>query len=134
MFKLILIVLVLLGFITAHPPTRSRIASAAAPALEKLGPVGAYALRPVHGFTAQNEVDFIADQIKLANEVGRETPKDDTFQDWLVKRRVTTRNSGKDPWGAPYYLTRKDKRFTVGSLGPDGRKNTEDDIIATGTL
>ena len=33
-----------------------------------------------------------------------------------------------DPWGSPYRLVCEGKRWRVGSNGPDGVPNTEDDI------
>ena len=134
MVKLVLVVLVVIGFLTAHAPTRTRIGAAAAPALEKLGPAGAFMLRPIHRWTAKSETDFILDQIELAKAMGRETPSDNRLQDWLKLRRVRTRADGKDPWGAEYYVVRDRTSFTVGSPGPDGEKNTPDDIRSTGSF
>lgn len=127
MIKPILVLLVVFGFLMGNPSTRSRIASAAQPALEKLGPVGRVVMRPFRGFTANTEVKFIGEQIKLAKELGRELPTERTFQDW-IRTRAKTRNDGNDPWGAPYYLTRGQQTMTVGSAGADGQPKTADDI------
>jgi hypothetical protein len=131
MLKLVLVLLVAIGFATAHPPTRERIAHTAAPALEKLGPVGRFLLRPMHKVTAHNEVDFLINQVELARIMGREIPTETSFQNWIkarVKTSAGVRVTGKDPWGAPYYLSRSQTAITIGSNGPDGKRNTPDDI------
>lgn len=131
MLKLVLVLLVAIGFATAHPPTRERIATAAAPALAKLGPVGRVLLRPMHKVTAHNEVEFLLDQIELAKILGKDIPTETSFQNW-IKQRVKTsagvRITGRDPWGSPYYLSRSQTAITIGSHGPDGERNTPDDI------
>lgn len=127
--KLVLIGLVAIGFLTAHAPTRTRVASAAAPALDRLGPVGAFALRPVHRFTADTEVKFIVGQLRQASTLGRELPMEARFAQWL--KRIKLRDDGLDPWGAPYYLERARNNLTVGSRGPDGKRGTADDIRAS---
>ena len=134
MVKLVLVVLVAIGFMSAHAPTRSRIGAAAAPVLEKLGPAGEFALRPVHRWTAKSETEFILDQIELAKAMGRETPTESRLQEWLKLRRIRTRYNGKDPWGSEYYLIRARTSFTVGSPGPDAERNTPDDIRSTGSF
>lgn len=134
MVKLVLVLLVVIGFLSAHAPTRSRIGAAAAPALEKLGPAGDFLLRPVRRWTAKSETDFIIDQIGLAKTMGRDTPTEAKLQEWLKQRRVRTRYNGKDPWGSEYYLMRDKTSFTIGSFGPDRERNTPDDIRSTGSF
>jgi hypothetical protein len=134
MVKLVLVLLVVIGFLTAYAPTRSRIGAAAAPALAKLGPAGDFLTRPVHRWTAKSETDFIIDQIALAKTMGRDTPTEAKLQEWLKQRRVRTRYNGKDPWGSEYYLKRDKTSFTIGSCGPDGERNTPDDIRSTGSF
>jgi hypothetical protein len=63
----------------------------------------------------------------LARTEGRETPDMRTFPRWM-KERVVTKNQGKDPWNHPYYLVRVGTMLTVGSVGEDGQRGTEDDI------
>jgi hypothetical protein len=131
MLKLAAVVLVGFGFLMAHEPTRARMAKGVAPVLERLGPAGKVAMRPIDRFTAHSEVDFLADQVKMARELGREAPTENNFQDW-VARRTQTRAAGNDPWGAPYYFHRGVSTFTIGSMGPDGKRNTPDDVTVTG--
>jgi hypothetical protein len=45
-----------------------------------------------------------------------------------MKARVVTKNGGRDPWGHPYYLIQVGTMLTVGSVGEDGERGTDDDI------
>jgi hypothetical protein len=127
MAKNIFFAIVLLGFAWAWEPTRVRIIIAAKPVLELMGPVGEIAMTPIERYSTQTELSFIADQIMLARTEGRETPDMRTFPRWM-KERVVTKNQGKDPWNHPYYLVRVGTMLTVGSVGEDGQRGTEDDI------
>jgi hypothetical protein len=85
----------------------------------------------MHKVTAHNEVDFLINQVELARIMGREIPTETSFQNWIkarVKTSAGVRVTGKDPWGAPYYLSRSQTAITIGSNGPDGKRNTPDDI------
>jgi hypothetical protein len=127
MMKVLIIVLVLAGFAWAYPPTRARIVHGVEPALVRLGPVGTRLMIPVQRYTTAQEVEFIKNQIGLARMEGRELPDERTFPRWLAKR-VVTRYNGNDPWGSPYYLMRVNRTMTVGSMGQDRQRGTEDDI------
>lgn len=128
MLKLVVVLLVALGFVSAYEPTRTKMAAATAPVLERLGPAGRVALRPMHKWVARSEVNFIASQIELARTVGREVPTPRSFEGWM-RQRLTTRNDGKDPWGKAYYFSvTASKSGIVGSAGPDGEQDTDDDI------
>jgi len=127
MLKMLVILVILMGFGWAYPPTRARMVVAARPALERMGPVGDKVLMPVQRYSTRQEVKFILDQISLAKTEGKELPEDQTFQRWMSKR-LLTKNNGKDPWGHPYYLIRVGGQVTVGSVGQDGRRGTGDDI------
>jgi hypothetical protein len=129
MWKKLLVLAVLLGFGWSYPPTRGVLSNAAAPVLEKLGPVGQRAVEPTRRYDAKNEVEFIADQIEMERTEGRAVPNPRTFQPWL-KQHVTTRRDGVDPWGKPYYLVRSGQTHVVGSEGKDGERGTPDDIRA----
>ena len=127
MFKTVMTVVILLGFGWAYPPTRARIVLAAKPALEHMGPVGDVLSRPIQRYTTSTEVKFILDQILMSRTEGREVPDAQTFQRWMA-RRIVTKNAGKDSWGNPYFLIRTGGLLTVGSVGQDGQRGTEDDI------
>jgi hypothetical protein len=128
MFKGLLIIVVLLGFAWAYPPTRAKMANAAAPAVEKLGPVGQAMAKPVQKYSADNEIAFILDYIEIEKLSGRELPDDRTFMAWMKRKRVQLKRGGDDPWGKPYFPERKRGTITVGSSGPDREKSTADDI------
>ncbi|MGH7500300.1 MAG: type II secretion system protein GspG [Longimicrobiales bacterium] len=131
MLKAILIVVVLLGFAWGYPPTRSHIVYRLEPALVMLGPVGRWIIRPVQRYSTKQELDFILDQIVLARTEGKEIPDAKSFHVWLSKR-VLTKNQGKDAWGNRYFLIRpRSGSLTAGSIGPDGKSGTEDDIRLT---
>jgi hypothetical protein len=130
MFKIVLVVAVLLGIAWSYAPTRQQIAVRLVQVAEKLGPVGDVVLNPVRKYSTQSEVGFIVDQIRMARLEGRQMPGERTFAGWL-KQRVKTKWKGVDAWGFPYYLTQKQMQFTVGSVGPDGKRGTGDDIRET---
>jgi hypothetical protein len=53
------------------------------------------------------------------------------FDGWL-RREFTS--SEEDPWGNLYYFESRRGAFLVGSMGPDGRRGTPDDITREQTL
>lgn len=127
MVKNALIAIVLLGFAWAWEPTRVRMIIIARPALERMGPVGDKAITPIQRYNTQTEISFIMDQISLAKTEGRDVPDARSFQRW-VQKRIVTKNQGRDPWDHPYYLIRVGSMLTVGSVGEDGERGTDDDI------
>jgi hypothetical protein len=131
MLKPFLVVVVLLGFAWGYPPTRAHMVYRLHPVLVKLGPVGDWIILPVQRYSTKQELDFILNQISLARTEGKEIPDPKTFQGWL-SRRVLTKNRGKDVWGNPYFLARSNAgALTAGSIGPDGRPGTADDLRVT---
>ena len=130
MFKTLFIVVVLLGFAWGYPPTRARMVLRAQPVLERLGPVGEMVVRPVQRYSASQEVNFLLEQLQMHKTEGREIPDEKSFQNW-IKRRVSTKNEGRDPWNNPYYLLKTSGRITIGTVGEDGKRGTEDDISKT---
>jgi hypothetical protein len=127
MAKKVLIVILLIGFAWAYPPTRARMALYAQPVLERMGPVGDRMVLPIQRYNTRTEINFILDQIHLAKTEAKEIPDERTFHRWMSKR-ILTKNNGKDPWNHPYYLIRVSGMFTVGSVGPDGQRGTGDDL------
>jgi len=128
--KAILVVLVLLGFAWGYPPTRARMVLGMRPVLHRLGPVGDMIVTPVERYSAKNEVNFILEQLQLTRTEGREIPDAATFTKWINKR-LMTKNQGKDPWDQPYYLLKLAGSVTVGSVGQDGVRGSDDDIKKT---
>jgi hypothetical protein len=124
----IIALVVILAVIWAIPPVRARLATAAVPVLEKLGPVGAFALRPATRLGARNQARLITRTITIDRNEGREVPEERNFDRWLARRLPDDR---LDPWGKPYWLQRRGTSLTVGSNGPDGARNTADDVSHT---
>lgn len=127
MVKNLFFAIVLLGFAWAWEPTRVRMMIAAKPVLELMGPFGEKAMTPIERYSTQTEISFIADQITLARTEGREVPDTRSFERWMQKR-VVTKNQGRDPWNHPYYLVQGESMLTIGSVGEDGKRGTDDDI------
>jgi Type II secretion system (T2SS), protein G len=127
MLKSIVVAVLLLGFGWAYPPTRARMMLVAQPVLERMGPVGDKVLIPVQRYSTRTEIKFILDQISLAKTEGKEIPEERTFNKW-VTTRLLTKNNGKDPWDQKYYLVRVGSQLTVGSIGKDGKRGTDDDV------
>lgn len=127
MWKSLFFALIVVGFAWGYPPTRARMSRALEPALVRLGPVGEAMVFPLQKYSTTQEIQFILDQIQLARTEGKETPDEKTFHRWLA-RRVLTKNNGADAWGHQYYLVKVNKSMSVGSVGKDGQRGTDDDI------
>jgi hypothetical protein len=65
----------------------------------------------------------MADQLDV--RLGRAEGLPDNFEGWL---RRDYSGPETDPWGRSWYLIQGRSSYTVGSLGPDGDRGTEDDI------
>lgn len=134
MFKKLIVGIVLLGFAWSYPPFRTKVAHAAGPALDLLGPVGYKLQEPMRKYRAETDVKFLVDQLRMERTEGRALPSaGQSFNDWMLKRKGAGER-GRDPWGNFYWLLRNDNTVTVVSSGPDGEKNTSDDIRRTGVL
>lgn len=125
--KKILIAVVILAFVWAIPAVRAKVVAAAAPVLELLGPVGAKVLSPSRRYATQNEVMAIARVIKADEDEGKPVPEPGAFRDWLRRRLV--HEDGIDVWGNAFWMRRSLDTVTVGSNGPDGERNTSDDVM-----
>lgn len=118
MGKIILFLIVLLGAAMAIPSTRAKIEEAATPVMD--------------GFRARlvpSRLSAMADQLEARLKRGEGLPA--SWDGWL---RRDYSGVPEDPWGNLYYLENGRRGFTVGSMGPDGEKGTEDDIRETRRL
>jgi hypothetical protein len=131
MKKAILLVLAL-AIIWAIPGVRQRIGVAMLPVLERLGPVGDKAANPVRAFQARNDMSFILRIIQDDRTEGRRLPDEATFRQWMDRRMPKA--TGLDPWGNEYWLRRSGNTYIVGSSGPDGERDTDDDVIRDAVL
>jgi hypothetical protein len=131
MKKLVTFVVVL-AVIWAIPGLRNRIGVAALPLLDRLGPVGEKAADPFRGWKARNDAAFYLRIINDDRTEQRPLPDERTFTEWV--RRRMPEESGVDPWDGEYWLRRRGTVFTVGSSGPDGERDTDDDVTQTATF
>ena len=131
MKKAIFIVLAL-AIIWAIPTVRQRIGVALLPAFERLGPIGEKAADPMRGVKARNQLSFFLRIITDDHAESRQLPDERTFREWMDRRMP--QESGIDPWGNEYWLRRRGNVFTAGSNGPDGVRDTDDDVIQEATV
>jgi hypothetical protein len=130
--KKVIIVVLALAIIWAIPPIRNRLGLVALPLLEKLGPVGEKMANPVRGFRAKNELAFFLRILHDDHTEGRQLPDERAFLQWV--RRRMPEESGIDPWGNSYWLRRSGRTYTAGSNGPDGARDTGDDLTQALTI
>ncbi|MGH7448293.1 MAG: hypothetical protein ACRELT_12070, partial [Longimicrobiales bacterium] len=108
--KKVIILVLALALIWAIPGLRQRVGVATLPLLERLGPVGEWAVNPVRGIKARNQESFFLRILNDDRAEGRTLPDAGTFQDWI--RRRTPEETGMDPWGKPYWLRRNGSVYT----------------------
>ncbi|HSM61346.1 MAG TPA: type II secretion system protein GspG [Longimicrobiales bacterium] len=80
----------------------------------------------VDGFKAKlvpSRLEAMASQLTARANRGEGFPTN--FEGWLRRDFAA---SAMDPWGNLYFFESRRRGFLVGSLGPDGRRGTEDDI------
>ena len=127
MLKFILIFILLIGAVFGFPPLRNRVVPHMGPVMKLLGPFGDKISAPSKRWAAKNEMRILLRKLAEDHAEKKDLPSGLNFQSWI---RANTRGGAKglDPWGHPYYLVRAGKLITVGSQGPDRRRNTPDDI------
>ena len=74
-------------------------------------------------------LEAMADQLEA--RIGRGESFPTNWEGWLERDFSSV---PEDPWDNYYYLQVSRRDFTVGSMGPDGRPNTGDDIKVTRRL
>jgi hypothetical protein len=112
----IVLVLVLAAAALASPDVRSALKPHVQPALD-----------PVYEWSARSRVNEVARMIQTEKAAGRSIPTPKTFEDFMGRRFRGT-DGATDPWGVPYYLKKQRDGLVVGSAGPDGVPDTDDDI------
>jgi hypothetical protein len=113
MGKVFLLLIAALGVALAVPRSRAQI----------LPPV----LDRVYNMLVPNRVEMIASQLEFVRRRGDRLPENDALKRWI---ETNTSVPPLDPWGRAYYIDRRSDRFTVGSMGQDGLRGTEDDVTA----
>src|SRR5688572_19622406 len=113
MFKVILFILLVFGIATAVPKSRARMAEAAKPQIDK-----------VKAKLVPRRLEAMADQLDVRLQRGDDFPQQ--FEAWL---RRDFSGAEVDPWENFYYSEQQRGGYRVGSMGPDGKKGTPDDIV-----
>lgn len=127
MWKILIIVVLLLGAGFGIPQARGKISPVVSPVLDKLGPVGDALSRPAKRWAAKSEITILIRKLAEEHAERKELPSPIDFPRW-IKSVTRGSNKGLDPWGHPYYLVHTEHDVTVGSQGPDRKRNTPDDI------
>lgn len=113
--KLIGLAFLALAVGMAIPSTRAQIADSVRPIKDEIGE----RLVP-------RRLEVMADQLDVRLDRAEGLP--DNFHGWL---RRDYSGVPEDPWDNIYYLVERRRDYTVGSMGPDGIQETEDDITVT---
>jgi hypothetical protein len=100
------------------------------PAQKALGPAIEVVVTPVKKWQAKSGCTNLLRELSIAYNQGRSMPDPYNFTAW-AKRVTNSETGGQDPWGRRYYFKPGRGLMTVGSPGPDGFRDTPDDIIAT---
>jgi len=117
--KLLLLALAVLAVGMAVPSTRAEIQRrAVTPVLDAIG-----------ARLAPGRLEAMADQLDV--RLGRGEGLPTGFEGWL---RRDYSGPELDPWENPWYLAPGRRDYTVGSMGPDGERGTDDDITVTREL
>lgn len=127
MLKGIVIAIFVLGALFGIPATRAKLMPVAQPVLTKLGPVGAKISNPVKRWSAKNEETVLLRKLADQHADHKELPDALDFPSWM-RTYASGTDHGLDPWGHPYYLVHEGHQITIGSQGPDRRRNTADDV------
>lgn len=119
MFKIILLLICLLGAAAYFPKTRPVVVDIFAPVIN-----------PALTWQSRGEMKEILRSLRTRNQSGRELPaRGREFNDWLI--RTYPGGQGEDAWGTPYSLKTWADSVGIMSNGPDLEVNTEDDFIET---
>jgi len=113
MGRLIMLLLVALAIAMSVPDSREVLVEKATPVMDDF-----------RSRLVPRRLEAMADQLTARARRGEGFPGN--FEGWLER---SYSGVAEDPWGNYYYLNvgrRGD--FTVGSMGPDGERNTPDDL------
>jgi hypothetical protein len=118
--KLLLLCLLAFGVIMAVPSTRAQFqARAITPVMDAIG-----------ARLVPQRLDAMADQLDVRLARAEPLPTDN-FAAWLHRDYT---GPDTDPWGNTWYLQAARRSYTVGSMGPDGKAGSADDITVTRNL
>ncbi len=115
--RIFLLLLVALGVGLYFPESRAKI-------LEFASPV----VNPYLRMATEGEMQDIADKLKeYQRENFEQLPTERTFEEWIAPRFAG--GASIDGWGSAYEYRVERTRFVLVSYGPDGQRNTGDDIF-----
>jgi len=127
MWKVILFSIFALGTALAIPSVRQRVQPYLTPVTRKLQPVTTRLTTPTKKWQAKNEAGALLAKLSEDEAQKKELPSALEFRRW-IRTRTQGEHRGNDPWGRPYYLIHESSQITVGSPGPDRKRNTPDDV------
>lgn len=119
MFKAILVLILALAVALYFPTSRAFLAEKAAPV------VNPWLVR-----ATENELRKIAAEMRRLeiNNLGR-IPDRRSLGSWIERNYAG--DASIDPWGSPYEMRETRRQVVLISLGPDRRRDTQDDIRVT---
>jgi|DewCreStandDraft_2_1066082.scaffolds.fasta_scaffold00081_49 hypothetical protein len=122
MGRLLLVLVLAVGLVALSPPLRRRAEPYVRPALQRV-------LDPVYRWQTRSRVQELARYLAAQSAAGVDFPSPQEFPS--LYRRLYPGENGLDPWGHPYQLRAVDRNvWVVASNGPDGQRNTPDDIVS----
>src|SRR2546430_11553049 len=124
MFRVILILLVVIGAVMTIPALRQRASVVFAPVIEKCAPHLSGVTDPLKKVKTGDKESEILGALKQEHIQGRQLPEDD-FAGWLKAHQFEA-----DGWGSQYYMLQRNDSLFVGSPGPDGKRGTPDDVTS----
>jgi hypothetical protein len=118
-FRVIIILLILLGAATYFPQTRPYVQAV-------LGPV----ITPVLTWQTHGEMDRIARELESIHRQGQDLPTAGArFQNWMERQFMG--GARTDAWGIDYSLRESRGSLAIVSNGPDREIGTPDDLEVT---
>ncbi|MFO7262275.1 MAG: hypothetical protein DIU52_014065 [bacterium] len=129
--KLFLILVFTGGAAMSVPDLRARARPHLEPAFGDVMDWWAARLEPVTEtawrWSAANELRAALRSLREAAQRGQPLPDPEHFHTYVMQLHLSGRG-GRDPWGSPYYLIVTRDSLIGGSAGPDGERDTADDI------
>jgi hypothetical protein len=112
-----LILLIIFGFVAAlyFPDSRQVMIETADPVIQ-----------PVLVWSAEREIERLSQGVRLEAREEYTIPTNRNWNAWLTEN--FSGDATTDPWGELYSYQAWADSFAVGSDGPDGQKDTEDDL------
>ena len=118
--KLIMLCIVLLAVAMAIPSSRAQIQTRG---IDRV-------TNAIGSRLAPGRLNAMADQLDVRLQRAERLPTEG-FENWI---RLDYTGPERDPWGNWWYLQVGRRNYTVGSMGPDGQRGTDDDITVTRDL